>query len=398
MESEITLTISDLVYPGKGLARVDGYVIFIRGVLPGETVRASIKKRHKNFAEAELVEILEASSNRIDVACPLYRFCPGCSYQHVDYGFEVATKQKQFVELLARFGRTDPTKTLMPIASPIALEYRNKIVLHAETNQKRSVLGFVGYDNKTVFEVSRCLLAVAPINKLLSELKQRRVFNRVVGSSDQIVLRYTAHDGAIYYRKTRGHTKKGLIESTIVGPIEVPLKSFSQVNRTVADKIIQRVIELLRVEHPDWVVDLYCGAGVFTVAALQAGVPRVAAIDTDGSAVRAAEINATKHSFSEGIFLARSAAKGLEQILSQIGRSRWVLILDPPRHGLSPAVIQAISANAPRQILYISCAADSLARDVARLGKLGYTVEHAQLFDMFPRTVYFESLTFLRRS
>jgi len=397
VENEVILTIADLVYPGRGLARLDGLVVFLRGVVPGESVRASITKRHKNYAEAEPTEILEASSNRTDAACPLFHTCPGCSYQHVTYATEMAAKQKQFVELLTRFGRVDPTKALTPIASPVELEYRNKITLHADANRKRALIGYIGYDNKTILEVPRCPLAVGPINELLIELRRGRVFNRGFGSRDQIVLRYTDHDGALHHQKSSGYSKRRLVESTLIGPIEVPLKSFFQVNRAVADMITERVIALLKDELPDWVVDLYCGAGVFTLAALQAGVTRVAAIDTDVSAVRAAEANAKKRRFAEGVFLARQASKGLEQILSRVVRSRWVLILDPPRQGVSETVIQAISANAPQRILYISCAPDSLARDIARLGTLGYCVEHAQLFDMFPRTVYFESLTSLVR-
>ena len=147
VQSEITLTISDLVYPGKGLARVDGFVVFVGGVLPGETVRASICKRHKNYAEAELIEVLEESPDRKDAACPLFRICPGCCYQHVDYAYEIAAKQKQFIELLTRLGRVDPNSILGPIASPIYLGYRNKIILHADLSQKAAVLGYIGYDN-----------------------------------------------------------------------------------------------------------------------------------------------------------------------------------------------------------------------------------------------------------
>ena len=397
MKNQITLNITDLVYPGKGFARLDGLVFFVPGVIPGETVSAVIKKQHKNYAEAEVVEILDPSPARIDAACPIFRRCPGCCYHHIDYRYEIAVKQRQFIELLNRFGGIDASKVLSPIPSLLELGYRNKIVLHIEGNTERRVLGYIGYDNITVVDVSACPLAIEPINGLLSDLSERQCFVHGFVPGDQVVLRYTEQDGAIYFKKDTTSRQVRLVESTLLGPVEVPLTSFFQVNRHIADRLLSRVIDLIKMDPPEWVIDLYCGVGVFTMAALQAGVTRVAAIDTDGSAVRAAEENAKRYfGFTTGLFRTQSADSGLREILKQIDSSRCVLILDPPRRGISSRVIQAIAANPPRRILYISCAPDSLARDIARLRNIGYAVEHTQLFDMFPRTAYFESLTLLK--
>jgi 23S rRNA (uracil1939-C5)-methyltransferase len=243
-----------------------------------------------------------------------------------------------------------------------------------------------------------CPLAVEPINGLLSDLRNNPSFVRDLRSEMQIVFRFTDHDGALHYKKDSGYSNQQLVESTLFGQIDVPLKSFFQINRNVADRVTGRIIELLKADTPQWAIDLYCGVGVFTLAALNAGVARVAAIDTDALAVKAAEENANKHGFTEGIFRAQSAESGLDNVFKKIEGSTCALILDPPRRGLSLSVIKTISIGAPRQLLYVSCAPDTLSRDIARLGKFGYVVEHAQMFDMFPRTAYFESLTVLKRA
>ena len=148
-----TLTIADVVYRGKGLARMDGQVVFVGGVLPGETVEVRFVRRHKNYSEAVLLDITDPSPKRIAPVCPLTTVCPGCCYQHADYGTEIVLKQAQLVNLLQRQVKVDPAICLPPVASPRSLEYRNRISLHASEDGSSKALGYIGEDNRTVIDV-----------------------------------------------------------------------------------------------------------------------------------------------------------------------------------------------------------------------------------------------------
>jgi len=330
--------------------------------------------------------------------CPLYQICPGCSYQHITYTEEIALKQRQCQELLNRWGGDSTVDFLPPISSPQALGYRNKITLHVSKARHQSALGYISHDNKTVFDVPHCPLAVEPINDLLSELRQTsRRINRLT-SGTKVTFRFTENDGAHYYHKRIKHSKSHLVESTVLGNIRVPINSFFQVNKEIADQLIMRVQEILEQERPKQVIDLYCGVGTFSMAAIRAGVNEIIGMDADTMAIQAARENAENQGYCQGVFIAKSASVGMKERLSEMKSSPYLLILDPPRRGMDKEVIQAISTNPPTQILYISCAPDILARDLSRLSDLGFKAESTQLFDMFPRTPYTETLTTLRRT
>ncbi|MDA0989680.1 MAG: hypothetical protein O3A51_02890, partial [Verrucomicrobia bacterium] len=167
----VTVTISDVGYRGKGVARHDGLVHFVDGVLPGERVVVRPVKQRKNCVETTLVEILEPSVDRIVPACELAGSCPGCTYQHVSYPAELALKHQQLISLLERIGGCVDVVCREPVASPQPLGYRNKIVVHAERRDESLKLGYVGGDNRQIVDVPACPLAVDPLN---AELKRWR--------------------------------------------------------------------------------------------------------------------------------------------------------------------------------------------------------------------------------
>jgi len=168
------LRIEDVVYRGRGLARQAGCVVLVPGVLPGETVRVRIVRRHKNYAEAELLDVAHASPLRREPACPLAGVCPGCVYQHAAYEEEVRLKAAQLANLLERLAGVDDAVCAPPVASPRSLEYRSRVVLHAARDGARVRLGYFAEDNRTVLDVPRCPLAVPPLNERLQALRADR--------------------------------------------------------------------------------------------------------------------------------------------------------------------------------------------------------------------------------
>ena len=388
-----TLVVSDVVYRGKGLGRLDGQVVFVPGVLPGETVEVRFTRRHKNYAEAGLIEVVSASPKRLAPACPLVSVCPGCCYQHADYEEELRLKQAQLANLLERQAKVSSSVCLPPVPSPKPLGYRNRISLHAAYDGSAAALGYIGEDNETVLDVPACPLAVAPLNERLAQLRADAGFMATLRTHRSLTLRHTRHDGAIHFLGKAGAEKPWLTETTLFGQVQVPRGSFFQVNHGVADRLLAAVMAILKDTPCRAVADLYGGGGVFALAAGRAGVPRVIGIDSDEAAIQAARQNARDHKLKNVEFVAQPASKGLKQVFRRVDPAGVLLIVDPPRAGLEKPGIEAIGRSRPPEIVYVSCAADTMVRDIALLAAAGYRVVSSQLFDMFPRTPYFESLT-----
>jgi tRNA/tmRNA/rRNA uracil-C5-methylase (TrmA/RlmC/RlmD family) len=393
------LTIQDVVYGGSGLARLDGCVVFVPGVIPGEKVSAETVKRHKTYAEARLVEVLEPSPHRRHPVCPLAGVCPGCSYQHMTYAEEVRIKAAQLANFLRRQVGPDRAAAVFqpPVASPCDTGYRNKIVLHASVEDGRTCLGYKGRDNRTVLDVPACPLAMDPINGRLAERRADAHFMDTLKPGMSVTFRHTGKDGTLMWKDDTGPGKERLTEATVLGPMRVSRRSFFQVNPPVGDALAERVMALVKEHRPETVVDLYCGIGIFALAASNAGAQRVVGIDSDAEAIHAAVSNGEKLETGNADFIAGPVGGRLRDALARGSPGTTLVIVDPPRRGLEPDVADALAASGVPRVAYISCAPDTLARDVARLTQVGWHVASTQAFDMFPRTASFESITVLEK-
>lgn len=404
MDHNIQVRILDVAYRGKGVGKLpDGCVVFVPHTLPGELVNLEIIRKRKSFAEARLLAVLEAAPGRIVPGCQRAGICPGCCYQQAEYATEVELKQRQLVSLLQRMAGVAPSVCHPPTASPRALGYRNKIVLHADGGSARPRLGYFAEDNRTILDVETCPLAAEPIHTLLTGLRSDPAFLQSLPPQARITLRWTEHDGPTHWlgRAPPDEFKRScsywLTERTVLGELKVPCGSFFQVNPGAADLLLANVRKHIETIRPPSVIDLYCGVGVFALAAALAGCASVVGVDSDEAAILAARANAERMGVDKQIrFLARPAAAGLAAAPALEGPST-LLIVDPPRDGLLPEVLIEIGRRKFTDVLYISCAADTLARDVKRLSEYGYTAISSHLVDLFPRTAHFESVTRLRR-
>ncbi len=263
MNNTVKLKISDVVYPGRGLARIDGCVVFIPGVLPGETVTARITRRRKNFVEAEIISIDTPSPQRVVAACPLSGTCPGCCYQHMDYAEELRLKQAQFKSLLRRIGRVEEPPCLPVTPSSASINYRNRITLHASRviessrNPDKGInLGYFAIDNRSVLDIPACPLAVEEINRLLTRLRADQKFITGLKEGDALSLRYTPTDGALQWLKGITPDRTILTETSCLGPVLVPYDAFFQVNIPIADALIRRLTDILSETRPSYIIDL----------------------------------------------------------------------------------------------------------------------------------------------
>jgi 23S rRNA (uracil1939-C5)-methyltransferase/tRNA (uracil-5-)-methyltransferase len=389
---EVELDIVDVSYGGRGVGRFEGMAVFVPEVLEGERVRVRLDAVHKRYAEGTLLEVLKPSAHRQQPVCPLAGTCPGCVYQHVSYAEEVRIKQKQLDSLLCRLGGQVSVTQDEPIPSPSDLGYRNKVVLHAGPDGE---LGYYGHDNRTVIDVPRCPLAVDAINADIGVVRADATFKQSLAPRAPVTFRWSEMDGV--RRWTDGNSPGGtMTASSPVGELRVPTGGFAQVNSAMASLLVERVTAWVKAEAPEFLIDLYCGAGVFALAAAQSGVTNVLGVEVNGPAIRAAKGNARQLALPGITFIEADAAVLFDQAIQQVDADRTAVIVDPPRQGLAPALCESLCKHKPAALLYISCAPDTLARDLKRLTAETYTVECCQVLDMFPRTAHFESMVILR--
>ncbi len=393
----LDVTIHEVAYPGRGVARHEGLVYFVPGVLEGETVTIRVTRTRKRYAEADLVDVIEPSPHRVAPTCPLADDCPGCRYQHMDYAEEVSTKQKQLASLLQRMGGLETCPDIKVIPSPVDLGYRNKIVLHGQQQGDHAVLGYFGKDNRTVLDVEACPLACPAINEAIAKVRDSGEVSVPKQDTLSVTFRHTAKEGVSCWHDRPPHGVL-LTENTVLGELEVPAGSFFQVNSAVCDALISAIQAIVEQSGYQRVVDLYAGVGVFALAAARAGAPRVIAVDTDQRAIAAARRNAVALGVHQFRTSAMRADEALEKLASENDNLRdTCIIVDPPRAGLSPSAIDQLKEMGTGCIVYISCSPDNLARDLKKLTGEAYAVQDVQLFDMFPRTPHFETLVVLTR-
>lgn len=373
------VTIQDVGYGGDGVARSEEGVLFVPGAFIGETVEVQIVRKKKGFARAKLLEVLQPSPHRVPSEAPIV---PGMVYANLDYAAEVALKQHQLETLMQRIGKLSGIPFLPPTAAPQPLHYRNKLTLHWDGRR----LGYIGEDNRTVIDTSHCPLSHPEINAFLMQLRADKAALRKVKPGERVYFRYTPQDGVVV---GLGKPPQGRLTERLSGlTLSVATDAFFQVNPACAELLAEAF--KTRVSGCKCVFDLYCGTGLFGLLAAQVGATDLFGLETTPSAVASAKENARRLGVKAEYRCAPSEC--LPHHLPKA--DLW--IVDPPRAGLSAEVRTHLLEALPERVAYISCGPDTLARDLANLTS-AYAIESMQLFDFFPRTAHFETLTLLRR-
>ncbi|MFW6151538.1 MAG: class I SAM-dependent RNA methyltransferase [Verrucomicrobiota bacterium] len=403
---QLELDIDKIVFPGRGLSRTGGCVVFVPGVVHGERVRARVSKKKKNYAEAVLDEVIDASEYRIEPACPINSKCPGCCYQHVSYEAEVDIKRKQFINFIEHNAGMCAPADVGAVPSPSFTGYRNRITLHVAEDSNGPYVGYIGYDNRSIIDVPACPLACPEINELLCSLRSDRDFMESLPRDGTLMLRYSPGSGAYFLVKDKKHKRDiraGVSlnyarEDTVIGTVKVPPGGFFQVNAAVMNMLLEYVLDAIGDVRPLSFIDVYCGSGLFAIAAASAGVSNVLGIESDAACVKAARENCREKGLENVTFLADAAGDVLGAALDCVELENTMALVDPTRRGLEKPVREALVSRRPQRIMYVSCAPDTMARDLKELAGAGYKIERARLFDMFPRTPYFESVVMLSMS
>lgn len=424
----ISIDVESLNYSPYSVGRKDRFVVFVDGGVPGDKLKVRIIERKKNYAIAELLEVIVPSEHRVEPPCKHFlEGCGGCQWQHVYYGYQVFWKKEILKQSLVRIGRLGefPEITINPAVKQ--LHYRDRFRLSPTISQDKLLFGMNRHNSHQVVPIERCLIAVDQINTLspifvgdvvpiTSHISELGIY--ASPETGQLML-YCSYDKAdpseveadvsnlsklssvssiyAYYKKGARfelmHGNETI--SRVVKRIEYMIgpDTFFQVNVEGA----KNMVELVRRYVPEGcnlVIDAHCGVGTFAlqVADLSA---RVYGTDISASAIKLARANANHNGIQNVSFIEGNISK---LIGSQVSKNAIdVVILDPPRGGCQKSDLNSLLSAKPPRIVYISCNPTTLARDINRIVRTGYEVKEISIIDMFPMTYHIECIVLMDR-
>lgn len=366
----LTLTIDDIAFGGEGVARAQGFVVFVRFVALGEVVEVEVTELKKRFARAKLLRVVVRSPRRVEPICPYFGQCGGCQYQHLAYAAQLLLKHKQIADLLQRVGRLDPQLIAPVIPCPKPYGYRNRIMVRSQWDKpnQRLNLGFIRADSRLVVDLEECKIAEPVLNEQINRVRAHPPLRGGI----KVVLRIPPAGW------------------------EVPPDSFFQNNSFLLPALVQVVRERLRKSGTSRLADVYCGVGFFGIE-LADLVESFAGVELDRLAVQAARRNAAAHGCTNGEFVAGAAEDVLPALLSRFTARATTVLLDPPRKGCPPETLQMLRRARPAQIIYVSCHPATMVRDLNVLcGEDVFQVAQVVPVDMFPNTQHVECVADMR--
>jgi 23S rRNA (uracil1939-C5)-methyltransferase len=415
--------IEKLVPGGAGMARrADGSVGFAPGALPGDQIAVERLTQKKNYAEARQFRVLEPSLERVTPACPNFERCGGCDWLHLSYEAQLRHKASLLGEALTRTGGFREHPEIRVVPSPRQSGYRGRVRLHIDEEGR---FGFFAAGSHRLIEIEQCPAALPELNRALVEFGRiAQGFPTLLAAFEQAELRVSPlaekfalrlvprnHAGGAPARAERLLSAlRSVFSLSIAGmpadsaqrfplstslALEVPADAFVQVNWDVNLLLVQALTDGASSRGARRFLDLYAGAGNFTLALAAAGLTGVS-IEGHPSAARAARRSLEAHGLAKIEVRAqdvKTALPGLDPAATPFD----LAVLDPPRAGAAE-ILTSLVALSPRTIAYCSCDPVTLARDLRSLAKQGYELEAISAFDMFPGTHHLEALAWLSRA
>lgn len=414
----LDLEVESLTYGRAGIARIDGKVVFIEGTAPGDKIRATVSHDHGSYLQAELDEIVSPGDARIDAPCPIVDTCGGCPWQHIDYPAQLEAKQRNVIDALERIGgfKNPPVAKVVP--SPKTFGYRNRLKLRFDHGR----LGFYSAHSHQLVPVTDCMIAEERVREALPEVEKfaaglatRPVRVEVAerGTQSGIVVavncegrlrKADAHRvkevladstsairGVVMWgrgwRREWGNTKRVHRAASTDVTIATRGAGFGQVNSSANRALVERVTEAVGSMTGKSLLDLYAGAGNFTLP-LARTAGRVLAIESDASSVEAGMESATR----AGLANVEFEQLTVEAYLAGRRREKFDRVLvNPPRSGLRANTAAIAQLGAP-VLVYVSCNPTTLARDLAVAAQHGYALTDVMPVDLFPHTFHVETV------
>jgi tRNA/tmRNA/rRNA uracil-C5-methylase (TrmA/RlmC/RlmD family) len=367
---KLTLTIEDLAFGGEGVARTEGFVVFVPFVALGEVVEAEVMEAKKHYARARLLRVVTPAAERVEPLCPYFGQCGGCQYQHLAYPTQLQLKRQQIGALFRHIAKLEEQVITPVVPCPQPYGYRNRIMIRSQWDKiKQSLnIGFIRADSRLVVDLEECKIAESALNEQI--------------------------------RHVRAHPPpKGGIKVVLrIAPEgwEVPLDSFFQNNFFLLPELVRVVRERLQAAGSTHLLDIYCGVGFFSIELANA-VQSFIGVEYDRMAIQAAQRNAAARGCANGRFVAGAAEDLLPELLAQSPADKVTVLLDPPRKGCHRSMLDLLLRVRPAQVIYVSCHPATMARDLNVLCATGvFEVAQVVPLDMFPQTQHVECVADIR--
>ena len=441
-----TVTVEGYASKGEGVARLEGRVIFVKGALVGETCRVKVLKDAGKIVYAKLEELLERSPSRIEPKCPNFGKCGGCDLWHMDYAEELRFKLKRAEDALRRIGGLDVPITGI-IGADTPEKYRNKAIYNVGKREGRAVTGFYRERTHEIVPAEICFIqaevadraaaavrawmnryAVTAYNEELRSGTVRHVFCRYAFATKKAQVTIVSYDRQLPHtdvlieeikkhcpetagivlniNRTRGNTVlagefitlwgEAFITDELCGlTFKLSPRSFYQINREQAEKLYEKALGYASLDGTQTVLDLYCGTGTITLV-MASRAAKAIGVEVVEAAVDDARENAEMNGIKNTEFICADAGESAAGLKSRDIHPD-VVVVDPPRKGLQPNVIETIAGLSPDRVVYVSCDPATLARDLKLFEQLGYKAQEATAFDMFPRCAHVETVAWMTR-
>ncbi|NCC86743.1 MAG: 23S rRNA (uracil(1939)-C(5))-methyltransferase RlmD [Clostridia bacterium] len=440
---EVKLYIDGITTQGWGVGHIDGFAIFVANTTVGDTIIAHIIKAKKKYAIAIIREILIPSANRHEPDCPAFSQCGGCVYRHITYGAELKIKHKQVEDALLRIGHIDIIpQPIIPAKNIDA--YRNKAQYPVGFDGELKI-GFFAPNSHRIVNCRECKLQpqefttalqifddfisknnISIYNEKENSGLLRHIYLRKADATGEILacavingkelpnaeslakdLSYAlpklkgflininkSDTNVVLGQKSKLIWGQDYITDILCGcKFRISALSFYQVNASQAQNLYEKAQEYAQLDSSDVLLDLYCGTGTIGIS-MASKVKKLVGVEIIEQAVQDAKINAALNGIENAIFICGDAADAAKQ-LKEDGERPSVVLVDPPRKGLTPELISTIVELQPKRIVYISCDPATLARDCELFEKSEYKVQQVTPVDMFPRTAHVETVVLL---
>jgi len=442
-----TFSITGLGHSGEGVGRVEGFTVFVRYALPGETVTAVIEEVRTNFARGRLIRIEVADPQRVNPQCPVYEACGGCQLQHLSYAGQLEAKRQSVQDSIQRIGKLMDVKIMPVLGMTDPWRYRNKAQFPVGCLGGEIITGCFAAGSHDIVSTQSCLIqnvyndrllaavrriaasvGVAPYDEKTGQGVLRHVMGRVgIATGEVMAVLVTAtrdfpgseelvrqlRDAmpeivSIQQNVNSGRTNVILGRETRVlwgNPViydrigrfsfQISAESFFQVNAVQTQVLYEQAVKKAGLSGAETVFDLYSGTGTISLF-LSESASQVYGIEYSKAAVADAERNAADNGVRNVNFIAGDVAEKIVE-LQEKGIRPDVIVLDPPRAGCEEIVLRTAAAMEPSRIVYVSCNPATLARDLAILENMDYATREVQPVDMFPQTYHVECVALIEK-
>ena len=444
----VTLKITDMGNDGEGIGKVDGYTLFVKDAVIGDTVLAKVMKAKKNYGYARLMEVVEPSPDRVEPPCPYARQCGGCQLQAMSYEQQLRFKTNKVKNHLMRIGGMDevPMEPIIGMEQPY--RYRNKAQFPVGRSKEGKIItGFYAGRTHSIIENRNCLLGVELneqiLDKVIAYMEEnhvepydektgkglvRHVLTRYGFDSKEVMVCLIVNGNKIPNAESLIESLRqipGMTSITLninkertnvilgdkikllwgqtyitdsIGSIQYQISplSFYQVNPAQTRRMYEKALEYAQLTGEETVWDLYCGIGTISLFLAQRA-KQVYGVEIIPQAIEDAKRNAKLNHLENVEFFVGKAEEVLPEKYEKEGVYADVIVVDPPRKGCDETLLDTIVKMSPKRVVYVSCDSSTLARDVKYLGEHGYRVERVCPIDNFSQTVHVETCVLLSK-